>query len=333
MNIAVISLGFLGDTLLVEALCKNIRKKFPDSKIIFIVNKVFEEVPLGFDCVDEIYSFDKKGKHKGFGGYFRFAKGFPYRGKIDYCIITHEHERSIITAKLIGAKKIISKPVKNSPLNLLINMRRPISQKEIENTYKADYFSDFLKPLVEPEHMPVHYERKDIDDRAVLKKYKLPESYIVLSPTSKDLVKDWDFDNVKCFIDNSPLPVVLVGTDKALMLGGKLAEYGSDFINITNRTSITELGVIIKHAEVCVSMDTGTFHFSYAQGTKTVGIFFNSYFVKMWAPVNCDNVELLVGNKKIEKNGIRCVKDVTYNDVLDSVNKILKKPCLESVLK
>ena len=331
MNIAIISLGFLGDTLLVEALCRNIRNKFPDSKIIFIANKVFEEVPLGFGCVDEIYSFDKKGKHKGFKGYFRFAKSFPYKGKIDYCIITHEHERSLITAKLIGAKKIISKPVKNSPLNLLINMKRPIIKGEIESTYKADYFSDFLKPLAEPEHLPIDYQRDDIDDSAILRKYKLPKSYIVLSPTSKDLVKDWDFENVKGFIDNSPLPVVLVGTDKALMLGGKLTENGSNFINITNRTSITELGVIIKHAEICVSMDTGTFHFSYSQGTKTIGIFFNPRFVKMWSPVNCENVELLVGKKKIEKTGIKCIKNVTYKDVLSKVEKILKKPVLETV--
>lgn len=321
INIAVISLGFLGDTLLVEPLCRNIRNAFPDSRIIFIANKVFEDIPKGFDCVDEIFSFDKTGIHKGFGGYLRFAKEFPYRNKIDYCIVTHEHERSLITAKLIGSKKIISKPIRRSLLNLFINMKRNIINSEIENSYKADYFTDFLLPLSNVEHLPVVYKRNDINDDEILRKCNLPEKYIVLSPTSKDLIKDWDYKNVKGFMENSPQPVVLVGTDKARELAEKLNADGVEFIDLSKRTTIMELGVVIKHASVCVSMDTGTFHFAYSQGTQTVGIFFNPKFVKMWAPKTADNIELLLGEKKETNSGIECIKDVAYTEVLSRVNK------------
>ena len=322
MNIAVISLGFLGDTLMVEPLCRNIRNAFPDSRIIFIANKVFEDIPKGFDCVDEIFSFDKTGIHKGFGGYLRFAKDFPYRGQIDYCIVTHEHERSLITAKLIGSKKIISKPIRRSLLNLFINMKRNIVNSEIENNYRADYFTDFLQPLSNVEHLPVSYKRRDIDETAILKKFNLPEKYVVLSPTSKDLIKDWDFENVKNFMENSSLPVALVGTEKAYNLAQNLNICGVKFINLTKKTTITELGVIIKNSEVCVSMDTGTFHFAYAQGVKTVGIFFNSKFVKMWFPNNSSNIELLLGEKQQINNKVVCIKDVTYKEVLSGVEKL-----------
>ena len=323
MNIAVISLGFLGDTLMVEPLCRNIRHAFPNSKIIFIANKVFEDIPKGFDSVDEIFSFDKTGIHKGFKGYLRFAKDFPYKGKIDYCIVTHEHERSLITAKLIGSKKIISKPIRRSLLNLFINMKRNIVNSEIENSYRADYFTDFLQPLAKAEHLPVIYRRDDVDESAVLEKFNLPEKYIILSPTSKDLIKDWDFENVKGFMENSPLPVVLVGTDKAQELSQKLNECKVNYTDLTNRTTITELGVLIKHAQVCVSMDTGTFHFSYAQGVKTVGIFFNPRFVKMWCPQNVTNIELLIGEKYWKNQKAECIKDVTYKEVLLKVEKLI----------
>lgn len=329
MNFAVISLGFLGDTLLVEPLCRNIRNAFPESKIIFIANKVFEDIPKGFDCVDEIFSFDKTGIHKGFGGYLRFAKEFPYRNKIDYCIVTHEHERSLITAKLIGSKKIISKPIRRSLLNLFVNMKRNIVNSEIENSYKADYFTDFLLPLSNVEHLPVVYKRNDINDDEILKKYNLPEKYIVLSPTSKDLIKDWDYENVKGFMENSPLPVVLVGTDKANELAQKLDTDSIKYIDLTKKTTITELGAVIKHAQVCVSMDTGTFHFSYAQGAKTVGIFFSPKFAKMWFPKKAENVELLLGEKLETNNRIECTKDVTYKEVLSKVEKLTANEVLK----
>ena len=325
MNIAVISLGFLGDTLMVGPLCANIRKNFPDSKIIYIVNKVFEDVPKGFKSVDEIFPFDKTGKHKGLWGYIKFAKEFPYRNNIDYCIITHEHERSLIAAKVIGAKKIISKPVKNSPLNIFINMKRPIIQSEIENTYKADYFTDFLQPICTPEHFPVCYSRKEIDDKLILDKFDLPKKYIVLSPTTKDLVKDWDFEYVKKFIENSPLPVVLVGTDKAFESAKKLDCNGVEYINLTKQTTISELGVVIKHGQVCVSCDTGTFHFSYSQGVKTIGIFFNKDFIKMWAPKNLKNVTILTGEKILQNGRVECIKNIEADEVISKVKELLSE--------
>ena len=325
MNIAVISLGFLGDTLMAEPLCANIRKHFPDSKIIYIVNKVFEDIPKGFESVDEIFPFDKKDKHKGFTGYIRFAKEFPYRNKIDYCIITHEHERSLIVAKFIGAKKIISKPIKNSPLNMFINMKRPVVQSEADNTYRADYFSDFLLPLFTPEHLPICYSRDEIDDNLILDKFDLPKKYIVLSPTSKDLIKDWDYENVKRFIENSPLPVVLVGTDKAFELSKKLNYDGMKYINLARQTTITELGVIIKHSAVSVSMDTGTFHFSYSQGVKTIGIFFNKDFMRIWAPKNLKNVAILIGEKKFQNGEVKCIKNIEADEVVAQTEEFLSE--------
>ena len=101
----IIALGHLGDTILVEPLCRNIKYNFPKSKIIFIVNETFKDIPLGFEHIDEIIGYDKKKRHKGLFGFLKFITDFSFKN-IDYAIITHPHERSIFIAKAIGAKNI-----------------------------------------------------------------------------------------------------------------------------------------------------------------------------------------------------------------------------------
>ena len=317
-NIVVISLGFLGDTLLVESMCRNLKCSIPKSNLIFIVNEVFGELPLGFESVDKIYSYDKKNKHKGLLGYWKFLKIFQEKD-IDYAIITHPHERSLILAKVIGAKNIISLPIKRSFLNFLINKRRKFMKDELRTTYKADYNNGYLEGFCDYENMPIKYEREDINQNEILDKFQLSGEYIVLSPTSKDLIKDWNYKNIKEFILNISVPVVLVGTDKAKNIANQLKNENIDFMDLTLKTSITELAVIIKNSKCCVSVDTGTFHLAYAQGVKTLALFYDKQKVVEWAPSDTDCVQVLLGERVGVANDFVCVKEITAKEVLEKM--------------
>lgn len=319
INIAVIALGFLGDTLLVEPMCRNIKENYPDSHLVFIANKVFEDVPKGFDSVDEIYGFDKKGVHKGVLGYLNFKKKFAKKF-IDYAIITHPHERSLILAKTIGAKNVISLPVHKSPLNFFINKKRKYNENELHTMFKADYNNKYVESFCNIVNHSIIYSRKDLDEKMILQKFDLPKNYIVLSPISKDAVKDWSYENVKDFVQKSHLPIVLVGTEKAHVISLKMQEEKLEFVDLSLKTTICELGVIIKNAIACVSVDTGTFHLSYAQDVNTIGLFFDEKMIIEWAPSKLDCVKVLVGKKYIKKGKVICVKDITATDVLNCLN-------------
>lgn len=317
---AIISLGYLGDTILVEPLCRNIKDNFPNSQIIFIVNDVFKEIPLGFNSVDKIICYDKYKAHKGIGGFLKFILNFPYK-KIDYAIITHPHERSIIAAKAIGAKNIISLPMKRNLINILINRKIKSSYYRRRITFKGDINIEYLSGICDYKTYPVQYLRKDIDVNKIIQKFNLPLNYTVLSPYSKEDVKDWDYNNIKDFILKNKKKTVLVGTDKANKIAIQLKNEKVDFIDLTNKTTITELGAIIKSADICISVDTGTFHFSYAQNVNTIGLFFNNRMSKEWAPKTSEFVKLVKG-RKFEKNKIIiCLKDITANDVLEKMRE------------
>lgn len=168
--------------------------------------------------------------------------------------------------------------------------------------------------------MPVQYKRLDINYNAVSQKFNLPNKYVVLSPNSKRVAKDWDYKNIKEFIKNNKLPTVLVGTAVTAQIAKKLEEENINFLNLTNKTTISELGAIIKMSDCCVSVDTGTFHLSYAQQVNTIGLFFEEHYMKKWAPQNLKHVKLLVGEKQETDNTVICKKDISADDVLKEIN-------------
>lgn len=319
-NIVVIALGFLGDTLLVEPMCKNIKKSFPNANLIFIANDVFKEIPLGFESVDKIYGYDKKDKHKGLLGYFKFKKEFTEK-EIDYAIITHPHERSILLAKAIGAKNIVSLPIKKSPLNILINKKRTTTLEEIRNTYKADFNNKYLDVICESKNFPVSFVCQNSPEKNLFEKFNLPQNYIVLSPTSKDIIKDWDYKNIKEFIINCTSPVVIVGTARAHEIAQKLKSENINFSDLTLKTNLLELACIIKNSQYCVSVDTGTLHLAYAQQVKTIGIFFNEQMTKEWTPENLSNLKILFGKREGNKQNFVCTKEVSAAEVLAEIKK------------
>lgn len=56
----VINLAYIGDVLICSVLCEEIKKNFPDSKLIFVTNKNSAQVAEGIPFVDEVRVFDKK---------------------------------------------------------------------------------------------------------------------------------------------------------------------------------------------------------------------------------------------------------------------------------
>ncbi len=312
----ITALGYLGDTLLTESLCKNIKENYPNSKIVFMVNKIFEDIPKGFTSVDYVVPIDKK-KLKGLKGYIDFCKNFPLKEKINYFIVTHPHERSILIGLLLKVQNIISLPLRGklNLFNLFINKKVKYQEDEIRTTYKAFYNLKYVKDICSETTNCIPQYVISEDTGAIIQKYNLPEEYVVLSPVSKDLIKDWDMKEVKEFINSINKPVVLVGTEKASDYAKYLTEENVNFIDLTTQTSITELGAVIKNAQACVSVDTGVLHFAYAQNVKTVGLFFNEKMVKEWAPTD-EKVKIILGERKFNNGDIVRIKNICAAEVV-----------------
>lgn len=325
-SFAVIGLGWLGDTLLSDGVCKNIKKYDRNAKITFVSLKNFVDIPKLIPEVDEIVVFDKNNEHKGLSGYLKFAKLFKNR-KIDVAIVIHPHERSILCAKATGAKKIISLPIKGilNPINILINKKRKYIEKEIRNEYKNYYNSQYLNEIGISTQNYIPAFTLPMSENTDIEKFKLPDKYIVLAPESKKQVKNWDFNNIANFIKNSKTPIVLTGTAKTQKLAKRLAEKGIEFIDLCGKTSILELATIIKKSFATVTIDTGSMHLAYGLGTETICLFYDEKMTKEWLTTDLPNVHLLIGKHNCNKNEIITEKTIDYKDVLKVLETVENK--------
>ncbi len=106
----IVNMSCFGDVLLTNSLCQNLKLEYPNCKIVFLADETFIEAAKYQKDVDDVICMDKHNKHRGFWGLIKFITTCNYRNKIDASFVTYGNPRGIIVSKLIGAKKIISKP-------------------------------------------------------------------------------------------------------------------------------------------------------------------------------------------------------------------------------
>lgn len=58
------------------------------------------------DGVDEVWTYDKWGVHKGFAGWYKFYKEHKNQHVFDAAFVIYGNERGILLSKFLGAKKI-----------------------------------------------------------------------------------------------------------------------------------------------------------------------------------------------------------------------------------
>lgn len=259
-----------GDVILCSALFQNIKRLYPNSKTIFIVDKPWQQAAKYQPCVDEVIIFDKRGENRGFLGLLKFIAKFPYK-KIDYVFKIYDNSRVDLISAFLMPKKIIGKPydgkvcVQERHANLL----KKITKEKIIN-------------------VPIQYCAENQIPEKLKGVISKEGRYIGLCTTSKMEEKDMPLQTAVQLIEsinNIGYEVLLLGSgEKAKKYSLDLENNNCKFIDLVNKTSIYELAQVLRSCKACVSVDTGTMHFSYANGVPTVCVFYKDTNILHWAP-------------------------------------------------
>ena len=284
----VINLSYLGDVLVTNALCQNIKLNYPDSKVVFMVNKPFYEAALNQECVDDVIYYDKKNEHKGILGFFKFLFNCPYKNKIDTTIILYANDRGIVLSYLLGSKIRISSSKTISKLLVTHNTNdfgEYVSMQDINAHFISLVTGKPAKIL------PIKYKTCLENDpfASKIKKQFEGEEIIGLCTVGKHI--------------ENYLPIeIAIDIIEKLNAKGKTVFYfgaGNDcrkyadqlkkrgcvkFVDLTNATTISQLANIMKLCQAIISIDTGTLHLAYATQTPVVGVFYQPIMVEKWAP-------------------------------------------------
>lgn len=291
----VINTSFFGDTLLTDPLCRNIKLEYPDSKIIFMVNKPFAEVARYMDGVDEVLCYDKKGEHKGLTGFIHFYNTYKvqYKNKIDVAFVIYGNERGIILSKLFGVKKVYSD---NTGLlrclldNRLIDYQGRTHTQDKHNTLLELYTGKTSQPMPML-YLPPQEAALTVD--ILWKKYNIQYSddLVAICTTTKRKEKDMPVAACAQLIDGltrQGKKVLYVGAGEvAVDYVKNLHNLNcTNFIDLTNQTMITELAEVLKRCKVAISVDTGTMHLICALHIPLLALFYvyTEDHLISWAP-------------------------------------------------
>ena len=148
--------------------------------------------------------------------------------------------------------------------------------------------------------------------------YKIEEPYILFSPGGSlhRLKKRWPVENyveiAKKFLRKKITPVIL-GTSEDLEMGNFILMNANGCINLVNKTTIQDLCILAKDAQLAIGNDTGPMHAFSMCGCNSLVLFSDDSNPKRCAPRAINKKKLV---KIIQKNDLR---NLTVDEVLHSL--------------
>ncbi len=290
----VFNTACFGDVLLCNSLCQNIKLFYPDSKVVFIVDKPFYDAAKYQKDVDDVVIFDKKGVHKGFWGLIKFIFEFKYKHPFA-AFITYKNFRNSIISTLLFSKHVIMVG-NNFPI---ISMGKRHASLITKLTHKP--FEDLPIRYEAPADIPQHLEELLFKG----------EKYIAINPITKRKDKNIPLsvlaDLIKK-INTTDFKVVLCGRGKlALKYSKELRAKGCDFIDIVDKTTILELAQVLNNCKALISADTGTMHLGCALNIFTMVVFYETEKIEIWAPDKNLYNSVIISENQTAENIYKCL--------------------------
>jgi ADP-heptose:LPS heptosyltransferase len=299
-NILVINLTRMGDLIQSTPLISGLREKYPSAKITMLVTSDFSDfVPFVPNIDDsrvlDLRQFKNRPPSHGFSWVeiYKYLKGFMDQMKAENfdMIVNLSHSRfSALMVRYLAVKDVCGFNC-NAKGELVIHhsWMQYFATEPFNRRFNA--FN-----LVE-----IFARSGDVDTAG--RKIQLDESSITKTNASSEILRDlqlkegqlligiqagsslagrrWPWQSfaelAERLIDCLDAKIVLSGVTGESPLAEKIIgkiSHKDDVLDLTGKTSLTQLAGVLKQCNYLVGNDTGTLHFASALGTPVVGLYF-----------------------------------------------------------
>ncbi len=277
-KILVFTTNWLGDALFLSPLVAALKDNFPQSRLSVLcvsrVKLVFQDNPN----VDEVISYGEKGRLgcpiRRLGLVFRLAgRGF------DAAFIIKPSLSRTLLLKLSGVKRIIG--FDNPKSGWLLTDKIPAPDKAL---HKIDYFLSMIEHL----GLKINQRRYEFypsaEDEGYIERLfsqkRIPQDVplILINPGGNWLPKRWPPENfsrlIKRIKQKFPVSIAISGADKDRGLAeGIIRQSGVEVFDFSGRTTLGQLGALMKQADIVITADSGPMHIAAAVGRKVIALF------------------------------------------------------------
>lgn len=293
-NILILNLRKIGDTIMATSAAYLLKKAYPDAQITMLVKPLTRSIVENNPVIDEVllYNYSHKNKLKD----LRKTAKLLHDKSFDLAIVIDNKPRSALLAwmakipKRVGFEKITRR---NIYLKLLYT-----------NIYKIDY--DFLATPQVKNHEIFINRLTGRNDKAkmvmpnISTKSRIKVNELISSLPAKKIkialcirsgvpFKDWPqkyfAEVIQKLNTKYDAAFFLIGSDND-------SAYADEFVklcpnisvrNFCGKTTLPELGHLLKKSDLLLSVDTGTAHMAAAVDTPEVVIFAGTSH-KHWSP-------------------------------------------------
>jgi len=267
-NILIFKPGAVGDLLQLSPVLRALKKSHPRARITLLVGNtasidLFRHNPL----VDEILVYEKRGAHRSWRAFARLWLELRRR-RFDLVV---NYQRSNLKGWLLAAaafpcRVLVYHKEKKQVVHAVHNHLQAV-EPVVGAPHAHDHGLELHLGPVDEGWAAELFARESLNGRPVVA-LNLGASHPVNRwPT-------WRFAELAGQLQSAGIGVVLVGgaTDRELA-DAVLAKTSSPPLDLVGRTSLLQLGALLKLCSAVVSADTGPMHLATAVGTPVIALF------------------------------------------------------------
>ena len=329
----------IGDVLLSTPVIKAFRDAYPQAYIAMLVSPYAKEIAEGNPYLDEVLIYDKDARHKSWMASKNFAQGLK-RKKFDLALILHPTNRMHLITFFAGIPRRLGYDRKLSfLLTDKIKHTKHLGEKH-ETEYALDFARYFgIEPKEKSLYMPVKKESEAWANN-LLKENNVTQSnrLIVINPTASCPSKIWPTERFaevanRLILEYQAKIAIIASLKDSGLTQSTIRDIHSLVIDLTGKTSLSQLASLLKRSQLFISNDSGPVHIASALGVPVISIFGRNQkglSPRRWGPVGKRDIFLHKPVGCIECLAHNCVKEfaclkaITVDDVLKAVDTILK---------
>lgn len=308
-NILVVRNDRFGELLLNIPAMRALKETFTDAKLIAVVSPYVKELAGAIPFIDEIIEWQDK-KHS----LLQSLKllGLFKKKNIDMAIMLNPSKEFNILTFLAGIPIRVGYDRKYGFL-LTLKMK---DEKYLGERHEVEHNLDLVR-LVGAQTKESSLSLK-IDDNI-----SIPDNSVAIHPFTSDPIKQWPLENfrelAKKISQYYNFKVIIIGgSDVPNEVKESFNSLGENLINMTGKTTLMQLGALLKKCRVLISADSGPVHLASAVGTPVLAIFRNDIrgkCAKRWGPWG-------KGHMLIEKQGL---SDLKVEEVFEKFKEMVNK--------
>ena len=338
-KILVIKLRAIGDVLLSTPVLKNLRHNFKDAEIDFLTEPPSREIIEGNPYVDNLIIFDRGDKSLG-----RFLN---LRCKnYDLVIDLFCNPRSALMTFISGARYRVGYAFRGRGYAYNIKLK---PREEVH--HNVEFNLDALRALGleiidENPYLPIDESAENFAEKFFNENDLKNKLTVALIPTGTWETKRWGLEKFAelgdIVAENFNAKILIIwGNEKEFEEAKKLLSFMTTKPIILPRTSLKQLGAILKRCSFTIANDSGPMHISAVVGTPTLGIFgpTNPHAQgpfgekHLWVRneeidcLGCNLTKCPIGNKCMSELKVETVYSAFLKLVEKNKDRITSKPC------